>query len=64
MTRTTVWLPVMATFGGSMATIVPMAFTLALKLNQLAPGREEALGYILGAGTVLPACSSRDGNLE
>lgn len=52
LTRTTVWLLVMATFGGGMAMIVPMAFTLALKLNQLAPGREEALGYILGAGSL------------
>lgn len=35
-----------------MAMIVPMAFTLALKLNQLAPGREEFLGYMLGIGSL------------
>ncbi|MFJ6453877.1 MFS transporter [Paenarthrobacter sp. NPDC091669] len=52
LTGTTVWLLVVATFGGGMAMIVPMAFTLALKLNHLAPGREEALGYILGAGSL------------
>ncbi|WP_432246174.1 MFS transporter (plasmid) [Arthrobacter sp. G.S.26] len=52
LTRTTVWLLVAGTFGGGMALIVPMAFTLALKLNQLAPGREETLGYILGAGSL------------
>lgn len=35
-----------------MAMIVPMAFSLALRLNQLAPGREEFLGYMLGVGSL------------
>lgn len=52
VSRRTVALLVTATFGGSMAMIVPMAFTLALKLNQLAPGREEFLGYMLGIGSL------------
>lgn len=52
VSRKTVALLVLATFGGSMAMIVPMSFTLALRLNQLAPGREEFLGYMLGAGSV------------
>ncbi|WP_247046289.1 MFS transporter [Arthrobacter rhizosphaerae] len=52
LTRTTVLLLVVASFGGGMAMVVPMAFTLALKLNQLASGREEFLGYILGAGSL------------
>ncbi|WP_258803651.1 MFS transporter [Pseudarthrobacter sp. NS4] len=43
---------VLATFGGGMAMIVPMAFSLALRLNELAPGREEFLGYMLGIGSL------------
>ncbi|XVQ15020.1 MFS transporter [Spirillospora sp. CA-255316] len=42
-----------ANFGVSMALIVPMSFSLALRVDQLAPGREEVLGYILGVGSVL-----------
>lgn len=41
---------VAATFGGAMALIVPMAYSLAVRLDELAPGRPEALGYILGVG--------------
>ena len=52
VSRATIVLLVVATFGGSMAMIVPMAFTLALRLNQLAPGREEYLGFMLGAGSL------------
>jgi MFS family permease len=52
VSRTTVSLLVMATFGGGMAMIVPMAFSLALRLNQLAPGQEEVLGYMLGTGAL------------
>lgn len=52
VSRATVVLLVMATFGGGMAMIVPMAFSLALRLDQLAPGREEFLGYMLGIGSL------------
>lgn len=52
VSRATVTLLVMATFGGGMAMIVPMAFSLALRLNELAPGREEFLGYMLGVGAL------------
>lgn len=48
----TITLLIIATVGAGIATIVPMAFTLALKLDQIAPGREELLGYILGANAV------------
>ncbi|MCT9821367.1 MFS transporter [Microbacterium sp. W1N] len=41
---------VAATFGGGMAMIVPMAYSLAVRLDQLAPGRTDVLGYILGVG--------------
>lgn len=40
---------VVATFGGAVSTLVPMAFSLALRVDQLAPGRPELLGYILAA---------------
>lgn len=48
----TVSLLLLATFGGAMALIVPMSFTLALQLNALAPGQEELLGYTIGIGAV------------
>ncbi|SDS81750.1 Na+/melibiose symporter [Microterricola viridarii] len=40
-----------ATFGAGMAMIVPMAYSLAVRLDELAPGRTEVLGYILGTGS-------------
>lgn len=44
---------VAATFGSSMALIVPMAFSLVLRVDQLAPGRADYLGYILGVGSIV-----------
>jgi MFS family permease len=43
----------LATFGGSIATVVPMAYTLALRVDQLAPGNEQVLGYLLGISATL-----------
>ncbi|MEV7692206.1 MFS transporter [Microbacterium sp. NPDC089189] len=40
-----------ATFGSGMATIVPMAYSLAVRLDALAPGRPDLLGYLLGIGS-------------
>lgn len=42
---------VAATFGAGMAMIVPMAYSLAVRLDQLAPGRTEALGIVLAVGS-------------
>lgn len=42
---------VAATFGAGMAMIVPMAYSLAVRLDQLAPGRTEALGLVLAIGS-------------
>ncbi|PRY02547.1 MFS transporter [Allonocardiopsis opalescens] len=39
-----------ATFGTMMAAVVPTAFSLALRVEELAPGRTEVLGFILSAG--------------
>lgn len=37
-----------ANFGVGMAYILPLSYTLALRLDELAPGREEILGYVTG----------------
>ncbi|MCZ9880593.1 MFS transporter [Arthrobacter sp. B2a2-09] len=39
---------VLANFGVSMAYIVPLTYSLALRIDQLAPGHEEVLGYATG----------------
>jgi|GEM_PF-301522 len=41
-----------ATFGGGMAAIVPMSYSLTVRIEQIAPGRVEALGLILGIGSI------------
>jgi MFS family permease len=43
---------VAASFGAALVLIVPIAFTLALRVDQLAPGRPSALGYLIGAGSI------------
>ncbi|MEU8817619.1 MFS transporter [Actinoplanes sp. NPDC048796] len=37
-----------ANFGVAMAYVVPAAFSLAVRIDELAPGREEVLGYVTG----------------
>ncbi|NYF12258.1 MFS family permease [Pseudoclavibacter sp. JAI123] len=44
-------LVVAATFGAGMAMLVPMTYTLAVRLDQLAPGQVGALGVVLGIGS-------------
>jgi MFS family permease len=39
---------VLANFGISMAYIVPLSYSLALRIQQLVPGHEEVLGYATG----------------
>ena len=48
----TIALMLVASFGAGMATIVPMAYSLALRVDQLAPGREHLLGYVLGVNAI------------
>ncbi|WES66057.1 MFS transporter [Microbacter sp. GSS18] len=50
--RATIALIFVGAFGAGLALVVPMAFSLALRLSDLAPGRESTLGYILGIGAV------------
>ncbi|TCL82652.1 MULTISPECIES: MFS transporter [unclassified Rathayibacter] len=49
--RLAVALLVAATFGSGMAMIVPMAYSLAVRLEELAPGRPDLLGVLLGVGS-------------
>ena len=43
---------ILAQFGAALAFLVPMTFTLAFRVDQLAPETPEALGYIIGAGSI------------
>src|SRR5688572_21304068 len=47
-----IWFMVLAQFGVFMAFITPLAISLSIKVNALAPGREEYLGFITGAGAL------------
>jgi MFS family permease len=49
---------VLGTFGGAVATLVPMAFSLALRIDQLAPGRPELLGFILAVSAAAALVAS------
>lgn len=48
----------LAQFGVFMAQITVMAFTLSVRLDQLAPGHEEYLGYLLGVGSLAAMVAS------
>ncbi|MEU5259848.1 MFS transporter [Amycolatopsis sp. NPDC021455] len=43
----------LAGIGSSMASVAPSAFSLAIRLQQIAPGRVEVLGYITGLGGIV-----------
>ena len=45
--RFILWL-VLLNFGSAMAFIVPLSYSLALRIQELAPGHEEILGYATG----------------
>jgi len=51
LSKGSILLVVSSTFGSGMAMIVPMAYSLAVRLDQLAPGRADLLGYVLGIGS-------------
>lgn len=42
------WLMI-ASFGGSLALMVPLSYSLAVRISDLAPGHEEQLGYVTGS---------------
>ncbi len=48
----------LANFGVSMAFIVPMSYSLAVRISQLAPGHEEVLGYVAGTAQFISIAAS------
>lgn len=48
-----IWLQVLGQFGVFVAFITPIAISLSIRLAELAPGREEYLGYITGSGALV-----------
>ncbi|WP_456284385.1 MFS transporter [Microbacterium sp. JZ101] len=52
------WLMTLAQFGVFMAFITPMAISLTIRVNALAPGHPEFLGLITGAGALFVMLTS------
>ncbi|AMB60391.1 MFS transporter [Microterricola viridarii] len=48
-----IWLMVLAQFGVFIAFITPIAISLAIRVQELAPQNQEYLGYITGAGALV-----------
>ncbi|MBO3662701.1 MFS transporter [Microbacterium stercoris] len=46
------WL-MLASFGASMAMMVPLSYGIAVRITELAPGHEEVLGYITGTAQLV-----------
>lgn len=46
------WLMI-ASFGASMAMMVPLSYGIAVRITELAPGHEEVLGYITGTAQLV-----------
>lgn len=53
-----IWFMVLAQFGVFMAFITPLAISLTIRVNTLAPGHPEYLGYITGAGALFVMLTS------
>ncbi|HWS52046.1 MAG TPA: MFS transporter [Microbacterium sp.] len=53
LSRIEILLLIAGTLGAALAYLVPMVFTLALKIDLLDRGNEAVLGYILGIGSVV-----------
>lgn len=53
-----IWFMVLAQFGVFMAFITPIAISLAIRVEELAPGHAEYLGYITGAGALFVMLSA------
>lgn len=48
----------LANFGVSMAFIVPLSYSLSVRISQLAPGHEEVLGYVAGTAQFISIAAS------
>jgi len=46
------WL-MLASFGASMAMMVPLSYGIAVRISELAPGHEEVLGFITGSAQAI-----------
>jgi MFS family permease len=53
-----IWFQVLGQFGVFVAFITPIAFSLAVRVQQLAPLNQEYLGYITGAGALVVLLTS------
>ncbi|GAA2077267.1 MFS transporter [Microbacterium hatanonis] len=53
-----IWFMVLAQFGVFMAFITPLAISLTIRVNTLAPGHPEYLGFITGAGALFVMLTS------
>ncbi|WP_211268678.1 MFS transporter [Actinoplanes subtropicus] len=53
VTRSHVALLMAASFGGSIALLVPLTYALALRISELAPDNEEVLGYVTGTAQLI-----------
>ncbi|MHC9045669.1 MFS transporter [Microbacterium saperdae] len=53
-----IWFMVLAQFGVFMAFITPIAISLSVRVSELAPGHEEYLGFITGAGALVVMLTS------
>ncbi|WP_345800502.1 MFS transporter [Microbacterium sp. AZCO] len=53
-----IWFMVLANFGVFMAFITPLAISLTIRVNSLAPGHPEYLGFITGAGALFVMLTS------
>ena len=53
-----IWFMVLAQFGVFMAFITPLAISLSVRVNELAPGHEEYLSFITGAGALVVMLTS------
>jgi MFS family permease len=49
----TIWSLVVLTLGATMAVLVPIAYSLTVRLATLAPGQERLLGYVIGVGALV-----------
>jgi MFS family permease len=53
MGRSEITWMLLASFGASMALIVPLAYSLTVRIDHLAPGRADLLGYVTGTAQTI-----------
>ncbi|MGF3056446.1 MFS transporter [Microbacterium sp. YY-01] len=53
MSRSYIFWLMLASFGASMAMMVPLSYGIAVRITELAPGNEEVLGYVTGSAQLV-----------